>query len=65
LLFASHTLSEIEFLADRVAILKEGLIVTIDTPAALKSRSGAGSLEEAFSRLTGHSAESIAELPSS
>ncbi len=65
LLFASHTLSEIEFLADRVAILKEGLIVTIDTPAALKSRSGAGSLEEAFSRLTGHSAESIAEFPSS
>ena len=65
LLFASHTLSEIEFLADRVAILKEGRIVAIDTPATLRFQSGAGSLEEAFSRLTGHSAESIAEFPPS
>ena len=65
LLFASHTLPEIEFLADRVAILKEGSLVAMDTPLALKSRSGAASLEEAFSRLTGHSAHSLAEPPSS
>jgi ABC-type multidrug transport system ATPase subunit len=62
LLFASHTLSEIELLADRVAILKEGNLLAIDTPAGLKSRSGAASLEEAFSRLTGHSAHSLEEL---
>jgi ABC-type multidrug transport system ATPase subunit len=61
LLFASHTLPEIELLADRVAILKEGNLLAIDTPAALKSRSGASSLEEAFSRLTGHDVNSLEE----
>jgi len=62
LLFASHTLSEIELLADRVAILKTGNLLAIDTPAALKSASGASTLEEAFSRLTGHSAHFLQEL---
>src|SRR5208282_5326799 len=65
LLFASHTLPEIEFLADRVAVLKEGSVVAMDTPRALKSKSGAASLEAAFSRLTGHSAHSIEESASS
>jgi ABC-2 type transport system ATP-binding protein len=64
LLFASHTLSEIELLAHRVAILKEGELIAIDTPAALKMRCGVGSLEEAFSVLTGHSALSIEETAS-
>ncbi len=63
LLFASHTLPEIEFLADRVAILKEGTLMAIDTPTALKSKSGAASLEVAFSRLTGHSVRSLVEIP--
>jgi ABC-2 type transport system ATP-binding protein len=61
LLFASHTLSEIELLADRVAILKEGELVAIDTPAGLKAKSGATSLEGAFSALTGHSARTFEE----
>jgi ABC-type multidrug transport system ATPase subunit len=61
LLFASHALSEIEFLADRVAILKEGELVAIDTPELLKSKSGAATLEGAFSRLTGHTAYSLQE----
>jgi ABC-type multidrug transport system ATPase subunit len=65
LLFASHTLPEIEILADRVAILKEGKLVTIDTPAGLKAKAGAATLEEAFSRLTGHSASSLEEFASS
>jgi ABC-type multidrug transport system ATPase subunit len=65
LLFASHTLPEIEFLADRIAILKEGNLVAVDTLQALKSRSGAASLEGVFSRLTGHSARSFQEPPSS
>jgi len=63
LLFASHTLPEIEFLADRVAILKEGNLVALDTPVALKFKSGAASLEEAFSLLTGHSPHSLKESP--
>ena len=61
LLFASHTLSEIELLADRVAILKEGCVLAIDSPAALKAKSGASSLEQAFSLLTGHSAHTAEE----
>ena len=65
LLFASHTLSEIDFLADRVAILKDGNLVAIDTPTALRSRSGTASLEEAFSRFTGHGVQSNGEAHSS
>jgi ABC-type multidrug transport system ATPase subunit len=65
LLFASHTLSEIEFLADRVAILNEGTLVAMDTPAGLISKSDSSSLEQAFSRLTGHSAQSLQGSPAS
>jgi ABC-type multidrug transport system ATPase subunit len=61
LLFASHTIPEIELLADRVAILDEGRIVALDTPQALKRKSGATSLEHAFSILTGHAARSLEE----
>jgi ABC-type multidrug transport system ATPase subunit len=61
LLFASHALQEIELLADRVAILREGDLAAIDTPAALKTRAGVSSLEEAFSHFTGHSARSLEE----
>jgi len=61
LLFASHTVQEIEFLADRVAVLKEGHLIAFDTPAALKSRFAVTSLEEAFSRLAGHTAHSSEE----
>lgn len=65
LLFASHTLSEIEFLADRVAILNEGQLIALDTPARLKSRAGVATLEQAFSRLSGHSAHALQEPVSS
>src|SRR5271156_1248406 len=61
LLFASHTLPEIEFLADRVAILKEVELIAIDTPDALRSRTRAESLEEAFAVLTGHSGRALEE----
>ncbi len=52
-LFASHTLPEIEFLADRVAILHDGKVLAIDSPAALQKTYGCGSLEEVFLRVTG------------
>ncbi len=54
LLFASHSLQEIEILADRVAILRKGSMVDIDTPAALKVKYGSESLEEVFLRATEH-----------
>lgn len=65
LFFASHALHEIEYLAERVVVLNEGKLVAFDSPSALKSKAGASSLEEAFSRLTGRSAHSFEELPSS
>ena len=61
LLFASHALHEIEFLADRIAILDVGRVVAFDTLAGLKSRAHASSLEDAFSRLTGHSSHLLEE----
>lgn len=56
LLFASHTLAEVEFLADRVAVIDCGKLVACDTPAALKQGAQAASLEEVFLRLTGNRA---------
>ncbi len=47
-LFSSHSLQEIELLADRVAILKKGSLIDIDSPAALKKKYLADSLEEVF-----------------
>ncbi|HXA81563.1 MAG TPA: ATP-binding cassette domain-containing protein [Methylomirabilota bacterium] len=53
LLFASHTMQEIELIADRVAILDEGKLLAFDTPNALRARTLSSTLEEAFARLTG------------
>jgi ABC-type multidrug transport system ATPase subunit len=54
LLFASHTLPEVELLADRVAVIHSGRLLVCDTPSALKHHTGAASLEEVFLSLTGH-----------
>jgi len=61
LLFASHTMQEIELLADRVAILDEGKLLAFDTPTALRARTLSSSLEEAFARLTGRHLYSAGE----
>lgn len=46
----SHYMDEVEFLCDRIAIMKEGKIVASGTPAELVADNGAKSLEEAFLR---------------
>jgi ABC-type multidrug transport system ATPase subunit len=61
LLFASHTLPEVEMLADRVAVIDHGRLLGLDTPAALKQRTRSSTLEEVFLRLTGQSAGSSGE----
>ncbi len=53
LLFSSHSLHEIELLADRVVILKRGAVVAIDSLNALKAKYRCDSLEEIFLKSTG------------
>ena len=53
LIFASHTLAEVEQLAGRVAVLDGGRLLACDTPAGLKSAAGASTLEESLENLTG------------
>jgi ABC-type multidrug transport system ATPase subunit len=54
LLFASHTLSEVEEIADRVILLEEGRITAFDSARALCAATGAKTFEEAISRLARH-----------
>ena len=49
----SHTLSDIEELSDRMAIMHEGGLRFIGTPAALKHGYGMAELEQAFLRCVG------------
>ncbi|MFZ5365366.1 MAG: ATP-binding cassette domain-containing protein [Patescibacteria group bacterium] len=49
----THYMDEVEKVADRVAIIDQGKIISIGTVEELKSQSGAGSLEEVFLKLTG------------
>ncbi|MFP4475632.1 MAG: ABC transporter ATP-binding protein [Desulfatibacillaceae bacterium] len=45
ILLTTHYIEEAEFLADRVAFLDEGSIVTVDSPQALMGRMGAWALD--------------------
>ncbi|HEV2315104.1 MAG TPA: ABC transporter ATP-binding protein [Candidatus Acidoferrales bacterium] len=53
LLFASHTLGEVEEMASRVVLLAEGRILAFDTPRNLCGRTGAAHLQGALERLAG------------
>lgn len=50
-LFASHTLAEVEQMADRVAVLDRGSLLGCDTPEALRAAAGASTLEESLENL--------------
>jgi ABC-type multidrug transport system ATPase subunit len=52
-LFASHTLAEVQHLADRVAVLDRGRLVAYGSPKDLRLSVGAATLEDALPRLTG------------
>ncbi|MGD0957628.1 MAG: ABC transporter ATP-binding protein [Candidatus Acidiferrales bacterium] len=56
LLFASHTLSEVEEIADRVVLLHYGKILACDSPRGLRASTGASTLEGAIARLARPSA---------
>lgn len=54
----THLMDEAEILCDRVAIMHKGRLIALGSPDELKARTGTGSLDEAFVRLTGDSIES-------
>lgn len=54
LLFASHTLSEVEDIADRVILLDGGRLIACDSPRGICTSTGTASLEAAVASLTGH-----------
>jgi ABC-type multidrug transport system ATPase subunit len=51
LLFASHTLAEVEMLAARVVLLDAGRLLTFDTPERIRAAAGAPTLEKAMETL--------------
>jgi len=54
ILFCTHYLDEADLLCNKIAILKAGSIITIDTPANIKKRYGK-TLEEAFVKIVNES----------
>ena len=51
LLFASHTLSEVEEVADRVLVLEQGRAIAFDTPRGLCLKTGSQNFSEAVTKL--------------
>ncbi|MFH1055587.1 MAG: ATP-binding cassette domain-containing protein [Candidatus Altiarchaeota archaeon] len=53
--FTTHYMNEAEDLADMVAVIDHGKIITRGTCDEIKKQTGASTLEEAFLSITGHS----------
>lgn len=52
-LFSTHQMDEVDLLADRVGVLRDGRLVAEGTPAGLVAESGEANLARAFLRLLG------------
>ena len=48
MILTTHYMEEAETLCDRVAVMKDGHLLALDTPAALTAQTGAENLERAF-----------------
>ena len=59
-LFASHTLSEVEQLAGRVAVLDGGKLLGCDAPASLLATTATQTLEQSMEYLVRHSTREVA-----
>ena len=51
IILTTHYMEEAEALSDRVAIMKNGTLIALDTPENLKSQAQAQSLEQAFVKI--------------
>jgi len=56
LLFASHTLSEVDEIADRIVLLDHGKLLAFDSPRGLRASTGTPTLEAAIAHLVRSSA---------
>ena len=52
MLLSTHILSDVEALSGRVVIVDRGRVKESGTPAALRERLGAASLDEVFAKVT-------------
>lgn len=53
IILTTHYMEEVEFLCDRVAIMENGRLITVDTINNLKKKYKAKNLEEVFLKVTG------------
>ena len=51
IILTTHYMEEAEALSDRIAIMKDGRLLTCDTPDAIKSATGEDSIEHAFIKI--------------
>lgn len=58
IVFSSHTMSEVEKLCDRIAIINKGVLVEKGKVEDLKNKYGSDNLEDIFLRLVGEGNES-------
>jgi ABC-2 type transport system ATP-binding protein len=58
-LFASHTLAEVEQLAGRIAVLDKGRLLVCGTPSAVKAAAGTDTLEGSLEILAGRPADHV------
>ncbi len=57
ILLSSHVMQEVAAVCDRIVIIGGGRVRADDTPQAIRDRSGAATLEEAFLRVLGDRSE--------
>ena len=48
IILTTHYMEEADALSDRIGIMKDGKLLICDTPAAIKERAGAATMEQAF-----------------
>ena len=50
-LLSSHNMLEVEYMCDRIALINDGVIVEMGTPAGLKKKYDASNIEDVFMRV--------------